>query len=70
MKNLFFYLASLMLLGFSTALLILSGHVEMNKLILYPLVIQSWIIGGYMLHLIKPKKKDVDYFIHIPHKDL
>jgi len=69
MKNFLLYLASLLLVGFASALLILSRHVEMD-LFVYIVIIQSYVIGFYMFYLLPKTKKDEGYFIHIPHKDL
>ena len=70
MKNFLLYLGSLLLVGFASAMLILSRHVEMDVFD-YIAIIESYVIGFYMFYLLpKTQKKKVEYFIHIPHKHL
>ena len=65
------YISSLISFGLGIALMVLSGYVVMDLWIVYPCCFAMFFVGSVFLYNTKPTpKKEVEYFIHIPHKDL
>lgn len=70
-KILINYVSSLISFGLGIALMILSKYLVMHLWIVYTCCFAMFFVGAVFLYNTKPtQKKEVEYFIHIPHDKL